>query len=75
MSEVLLVRAADGYRAVFALAEVDPAFATRKITLADKRDGKPLDSKEGPFRIVAPGDKRAARWVRQVIELRLIAVK
>ena|SRR5208283_1614473 len=75
MAEVLLVSAADGYRVAFALAEIDPAFATREIVLADKRDGKPLDAKEGPFRIVAPGDKRPARWIRQVTELRIIAVK
>jgi hypothetical protein len=75
MTEVLLVDAADDYKVVFALAEVDPAFATREIILADKRDGKPLDAKEGPLRIVAPGDKRAARWVRQVTTLRIVAVK
>ncbi len=75
MTEVLLVEAADGYRAVFALAEVDQAFAVRDIILADKRDSKPLEAKEGPFRIVAPGDKRGARWVRQVTALRLLAVK
>jgi hypothetical protein len=75
MTEVLLVEAADGYRAVITLAEVDPAFALRDIILADKRDSKPIDAKEGPFRIVAPGDKRGARWVRQVTALRLIAVK
>jgi hypothetical protein len=75
LSEVLLIEAADGYKAVFALAETDPAFATREIILADKRDGKPLDAKEGPFRIVAPGDKRPARWVRQVIALRITTPK
>jgi len=75
MTEALLVEAADGYKAVFALAEVDPAFATREIILADKRDGKPLDAKEGPLRIVVPGDKRAARWVRQVTILRVVTVK
>jgi len=75
MSEALLVEAADGYKVVFALAEIDPAFATREIILADKRDGKALDAKEGPLRIVAPGDKRPARWVRQVATLRLIAPK
>jgi Oxidoreductase molybdopterin binding domain len=75
LTEVLLVEAADGYKVAFALAEVDPAFATREIILADKRDGKPLDAKEGPLRIVAPGDKRAARWVRQVTVLRILAVK
>jgi hypothetical protein len=75
MTEALLVEAADGYKVVLALAEVGPAFAVREIILADKRDGKPLDARKGPFRIVAPGDKRAARWVRQVTALRLIAVK
>jgi len=75
MTDVLMVEAADGYKVVFALAEIDPAFAVRDIILADKRDGKPLDAKEAPFRIVAPGDKRGARWVRQVTALRLIAVK
>ena len=75
LTEVLMVDAADHYQVVFALAEIDPAFATREIILADKRDGKPLDAKEGPFRIVAPGDKRPARWVRQVTGLRVSAVK
>lgn len=75
LTEALVVGAADGYKVVFALAEVDPAFAVREIILADKRDGKPLNAREGPFRIVAPGDKRPARWARQVVELRAIAVK
>jgi hypothetical protein len=75
LTEALLVEGADGYRVVFALVEVDPAFATREIILADKRNGKPLDAKEGPLRIVAPGDKRPARWVRQVTWLRIAAVK
>jgi hypothetical protein len=75
LTEVLTVEAIDGYKVVFALAEVDPAFATREIILADKRDGKPLDAKEGPLRIVATGDKRPARWVREVIVLRIAAVK
>ena len=75
LSEVLLATAADGYKVAFALAELDTAFATREIILADKRDGKPLDAKEGPFRIVAPGDKRPARWIRQVTELKVVVVK
>jgi hypothetical protein len=75
MTEAVLMEAADNYKVVFALAEVDPAFATREIILADKKNGKPLDAKEGPFRIVAPGDKRGARWVRQVTAIRIMAVK
>jgi len=75
LAEVVLATAADGYKVTFALAEADPAFATREIIVADKRDGKPLGPKEGPFRIVAPGDKRPARWIRQLTELKVIVVK
>jgi len=75
LAEALLVEAADNYKVVFALAEFDPDFTGREILLADKRDGKPLDAKEGPWRIVAPGDKRPARWIRQVTSFKIIAVK
>jgi hypothetical protein len=75
LAEALLVSAADNYQVVFALAEFDPDFSSREIMLADKRDGKPLDAKEGPWRIVAPGDKRPARWVRQVTAFKIVAVK
>jgi hypothetical protein len=75
MTEAMLVEAADNYKVVFALAEVDPAFATREIILADMKNSAPLDTKEGPFRIVAPGDKRGARWVRQVMVIRIVSVK
>lgn len=75
LTQALLVGAADGYKVLFALAEVDPNFATREILLADKRDGKPLDEKQGPFRIVAPGDQRPARWIRQVTSFKIVSVK
>jgi len=63
------------YRVVFALAELDPAFTDRVILLADRADGQPLDNKTGPFRIVVPGEKRMARWVRQVITLKVVQVQ
>jgi len=65
----LVVEAADGYRAVYALPELDPAYTDKIILLADKRAGKPLDEKEGPLRMVIPDEKRQSRWVRQVINL------
>jgi hypothetical protein len=65
----VMIEAADGYHALFALPEADPAFAERKIILADKRDGKPLSEKEGPFRIVVEREKRQARCVRQVTRI------
>lgn len=65
----LVVEAADNYRAVFALPELDPAFTDRVMLLADRRDGKPLAITEGPLRIIVPDEKRHARWVRQVTTL------
>ena len=65
----VLVAASDGYRAVFALPEFDPDFTDRVILLADRRDGRALSAPEAPFRIVVPGEKRHARWVREVVAL------
>ncbi len=65
----VVVEAADGYRAVFALPELDPAFTDRVILLADRRDGRPLSDREGPLQVIVPGEKKHARWVRQVVRL------
>ena len=69
LAKYVVVSAADGYRAVFALPELSPDFTDAMVLLADHRDGKPLAASEGPLRLVVPGDKRQARWVRQVISL------
>ncbi|MBB6241059.1 molybdopterin-dependent oxidoreductase [Rhodanobacter sp. MP1X3] len=69
MTLYVRIIAADGYRVVYALAELDPQFRDEPVILADQHDGKPLDTKEGPFRVVAPTDKRPARWIRQVVRI------
>jgi len=74
LSNCLLVEAADGYRAVIALPELDPAFTDKQTMLAFLRDGKPLGEKEGPYRIVIPDEKRMARWVKQVTKLKIVDV-
>jgi hypothetical protein len=75
LANCLLVEAADGYRAVIALPELDPAFTDKQTVLAFLRDGKPLTEKEGPYRIIIPDEKRMARWVRQVTTLKIVAVQ
>lgn len=75
LATCLLVEAADGYRAVIALPELDPAFTDKQVVLALLRDGKPLTEKEGPYRIVIPDEKRMARWVRQVTTLKIVDVQ
>jgi len=75
LTNCLLVEAADGYRVVIALPELDPAFTDKQTVLAYLRDGKPLGEKEGPYRIVIPDEKRMARWVRQVTRLKIVNVQ
>jgi hypothetical protein len=66
MRDYVEVTGRDGYRAVFALAELDAAFQDNKVVVAITSDGKPLNNEQGPMRIVAPQDKRPARSVRMV---------
>jgi molybdopterin-binding protein len=54
--------------------EIDPDITDRVVLLADRKDGKPLDAKEGPYRLVVPHDKRHMRWVRQVTRISVEAV-
>jgi hypothetical protein len=75
LASFLLVEAADGYRAVIALPELAPAFTDKQTLLVFLRNGKPLDDKEGPYRIVIPDEKRMARWVRQVTTLKIVDVQ
>jgi DMSO/TMAO reductase YedYZ molybdopterin-dependent catalytic subunit len=72
LANCLLVEAADGYRVVFALPEVDPDLTDKVVLLADRKDGKPLAAAEGPYRLVVPDDKRPARWVKQVVRIRVV---
>ena len=75
LASCVLAEAADGYGVVIALAEIDPAFSDKQIVLAFLKDGKPLDEKEGPYRIVIPDEKRPARWIRQLTALKIVNVQ
>lgn len=66
MATYVLAEAADGYRVVFSLAELDAGIADSEVIVADTLDGTPLGEKLGPFRLVAPHEKRPARWVRML---------
>jgi len=72
LASYIVAKAHDGYQVVFALAELDPAFANEQILVADKRDGKPLFGYQGPFRLVCPNDKAGARSVRMLETLELV---
>jgi DMSO/TMAO reductase YedYZ molybdopterin-dependent catalytic subunit len=69
MALCVVAGGSDGYKVVLALADFDPGFTDQVILLADHRDGKPLDAREGPLRLIVPNDKRHARWVRGAMSL------
>jgi len=75
MATYVLAEASDNYRVVFSLAEIDSGILDSEITVADTMDGAPLSEKEGPFKIVAPHEKRPARWIRMVTAITLIQAK
>lgn len=68
----VLATAADQYSVVFALPELDPAYADKAVLVIWSQDGQPLAADQGPLAIVAPENKHPARWVRQLLR---IAVK
>jgi hypothetical protein len=67
-------QAADGYRVAFSLAELDPKLGNHKVLVANACDGKALSAADSPLRLVVPGEVRAARSVRQIRALRLVAL-
>jgi DMSO/TMAO reductase YedYZ molybdopterin-dependent catalytic subunit len=68
VASYVLVEAADGYRVVFSLDEVGPGTSTSPALLADRRNGQPLSSADGPLRVIAPM-ARHSRWIRQVVRI------
>lgn len=75
LASYLVASASDGYQAVFSLAEVDPAFTDNQVLIADSADGKPLLGAQGPFRLVAPKDKRGARSVRMLAKIEVVQLR
>jgi hypothetical protein len=72
LSSYVLAKALDGYQVIFTLGELDPDFGNESILVADKRDGKPLADKQGPFRLVCPNDHEGARSVRMLQTLEVV---
>ena len=58
---------ADGWTAVFGLAELSPQFAGKPIQLADRVNGVALP--EQSLRLIVPGEQRGGRSVRDVVRI------
>jgi DMSO/TMAO reductase YedYZ molybdopterin-dependent catalytic subunit len=75
LTTYVIAEAEDGYQVVFSLAELDSGITNSEVLVADTVDGAPIDAKRGPFRLVAPHDKRPARWVRMLKSITVFAPK
>ena len=71
----VIAKGRDGYEVVFSIAELDPGLTEAKVVLADKSDGRSLPESAGPFRLVAPGDKKMARSVRMLENLEVVRLQ
>jgi DMSO/TMAO reductase YedYZ molybdopterin-dependent catalytic subunit len=72
MATYVLAEASDNYRVVFSLAELDSGILDGEIIVADTLDGATLSEKEGPFKIVAPHEKRPARWIHMLKSITVV---
>lgn len=69
VARYVLVTAADGYRVVLSLAEVDSLYGERNVILAESLDGQPLKGNARPLQLVVPADTPHRRWARQVMKI------
>ena len=67
-----IASAADGYQAVFAVAELDPGFTSSNVIVADIVNGEPLSGRQGPLRLVAPKDLVGSRSVRGLRRIQIV---
>jgi hypothetical protein len=70
----LVAEGSDGYIAVYSVAEVNPDLHEGTVILADAMDGKPI-GEDGPLKLVAAGEKRPARWVRNLVAVRVLTAQ
>jgi DMSO/TMAO reductase YedYZ molybdopterin-dependent catalytic subunit len=72
MTTYVIAEGEDGYKVVFSLAELDSGFLDSQVLVADTMDGASIGPKQGPLRLVAPRDKRPARWVRMLKSITVV---
>jgi molybdopterin-dependent oxidoreductase-like protein protein len=70
----LIAQGSDGYEVVYSVGEVTPDVHDATILVADAMDGKPIAA-SGPLQLIATGEKRPARWVRNLVEIRVLTAE
>ena len=69
LTTIVVASGADGYRAAFTLGELDRTLGSAPIVVAERCNGAALPNGDGPYRLIAPSDRRGARGVRALVRL------
>jgi len=73
LRDYVVMEAADGYKVVFSLAELQPEFQRGDgAIIALSFNGKALGEKRAPLQLVLPQDKRLTRGVRMLAKIRIV---
>jgi hypothetical protein len=70
----VVAEGSDGYQVVYSIGEITPDVHDGTVLVADAMDGKPLGN-NGLFQLVATGEKRPARWVRNLVAIRVLTAQ
>jgi hypothetical protein len=70
----VVAEGSDGYQVVYSIGEITPDVHDGTVLVADAMDGNPLGN-NGLFQLVATGEKRPARWVRNLVAIRVVAAQ
>ncbi len=68
LRHVVMVTARDGHQVAYSIGEIAPGFGDRPIMIGYELDGAAIPD---GLRMVAPGDARGARYVKDVISIEL----
>jgi hypothetical protein len=64
----------DGYEVAYSIGEITPDVHDATVIVADTENGKPL-ADDGPLKLIATGEKRPARWVRNLVAIKVLVAE
>ena len=66
----VVAEGSDGYQVVYSIGEVTPDVHDGTVMVADALEGKPI-GETGPLQLVLTGERRPARWVHNLVAIRV----
>lgn len=64
----------DGYWVLYSVTEIEPSEHSADVIVATSMDGHPL-GEDGQLKLIASGDKKPQRWVRNLSAIRLVSAQ